>query len=59
LRSGKRQNQGCEVRFGESALRGNSTWTAFKEIEHGILADQWNGLWASDHLPVLAETEIK
>ena len=24
-------------------------------IEHGVLSDQWNGLWASDHLPVLAE----
>ena len=24
-------------------------------LEHGILSDQWNGLWASDHLPVLAE----
>ena len=23
--------------------------------EHGALSDQWNGLWASDHLPVLAE----
>jgi len=56
---------------------GDSTWTAFKQIEpgrkidyifvrkgikvfeHGILADQWNGLFASDHLPVLAEIEIK
>ena len=56
---------------------GDSTWTAFKQIEpgrkidyifvragmkvidHAILADQWNGLWASDHLPVLAEIEIK
>ncbi len=55
---------------------GDSTWTAFKQIEpgrridyvfvrtgmkvieHGILADQWNGLWASDHFPVLAEIEI-
>ena len=24
-------------------------------LEHGILSDRWNGLWASDHLPVLAE----
>jgi len=24
-------------------------------LEHGVLADQWDGLWASDHLPVLAE----
>ena len=24
-------------------------------MEHGVLADQWDGLWASDHLPVLAE----
>jgi len=24
-------------------------------IEHGILSDRWDGLWASDHLPVLAE----
>lgn len=24
-------------------------------FEHGILADRWDGLWASDHLPVLAE----
>jgi endonuclease/exonuclease/phosphatase family metal-dependent hydrolase len=23
--------------------------------EHGTLSDRWNGLWASDHLPVLAE----
>ncbi len=56
---------------------GDSTWTAFKEIEpgrridyvfvregvkvleHGILADRWNGLWASDHLPVLAEIVIE
>lgn len=56
---------------------GDSTWTAFKQIEpgrridyifvrtgtkvleHGILADQWNGLWASDHLPVLAEIQIR
>jgi endonuclease/exonuclease/phosphatase family metal-dependent hydrolase len=30
-----------------------------KVIEHGVLSDQWNGLWASDHLPVLAEIEIK
>ena len=27
--------------------------------EHGALSDQWNGLWASDHLPVLAEIEIR
>jgi endonuclease/exonuclease/phosphatase family metal-dependent hydrolase len=56
---------------------GDSTWTAFKQIEpgrridyvfvragmrvfeHGILADQWNGLWASDHFPVLAEIELR
>ena len=56
---------------------GDSTWTAFKQIEpgrkidyifvrkgmrvieHGILSDLWNGLFASDHLPVLAEIEIK
>ena len=24
-------------------------------LEHGILSDRWDGLWASDHLPVLAE----
>jgi endonuclease/exonuclease/phosphatase family metal-dependent hydrolase len=24
-------------------------------LEHGVLSDRWNGLWASDHLPVLAE----
>lgn len=29
-----------------------------KVFEHGILSDNWNGLWASDHLPVLAEIEI-
>ena len=56
---------------------GDSTWTAFKQIEpgrridyvfvragmrvleHGILADQWNGLWASDHFPVIAEIEVR
>ena len=26
--------------------------------EHGALSDQWNGLWASDHLPVLAEITL-
>lgn len=26
-----------------------------KVLEHGILSDLWDGLWASDHLPVLAE----
>ena len=24
-------------------------------LEHGTLSDRWDGLWASDHLPVLAE----
>ena len=24
-------------------------------VEHGILSDRWDRLWASDHLPVLAE----
>jgi endonuclease/exonuclease/phosphatase family metal-dependent hydrolase len=28
-------------------------------IEHGVLSDRWNGLWASDHLPVLAEILIE
>lgn len=28
-------------------------------VEHGILADQWNGSWASDHLPVLGEIEVR
>ncbi len=27
--------------------------------EHAVLADQWDGLWASDHLPVLAEINWK
>jgi endonuclease/exonuclease/phosphatase family metal-dependent hydrolase len=26
-----------------------------KVFEHGVLSDRWDGLWASDHLPVLAE----
>ena len=26
-----------------------------KVLEHAILSDRWDGLWASDHLPVLAE----
>jgi endonuclease/exonuclease/phosphatase family metal-dependent hydrolase len=29
-----------------------------KVFEHGVLSDRWNGLWASDHLPVLAEIQI-
>lgn len=29
-----------------------------KVFEHGALTDRWNGLWASDHLPVLAEILI-
>ncbi len=24
-------------------------------LKHGVLSDRWDGLWASDHLPVLAE----
>ena len=24
-------------------------------LEHGVLSDRWNELWASDHLPVIAE----
>ena len=27
-------------------------------FEHAALADRWDGLWASDHLPVLAEIEF-
>lgn len=30
-----------------------------KVFEHGTLSDRWNGLWASDHLPVLAEILIQ
>lgn len=30
-----------------------------KVLEHGILSDKWDGLWASDHLPVLAEIAFK
>lgn len=55
---------------------GNSTFSAFKELEpgrtidyvfvkegiavleHGTLSDRWDGLWASDHLPVLAEIRL-
>ena len=28
---------------------------SIKVLEHGILSDRWDGKWASDHLPVLAE----
>lgn len=28
-------------------------------FEHGVLSDNWDGLWASDHLPVLAEIELR
>lgn len=31
---------------------------AISVLEHGVLSDQWNGLWASDHLPVIAEIVI-
>lgn len=30
-----------------------------KVFEHGVLSDRWNGLWASDHLPVIAEISIQ
>lgn len=33
--------------------------TGMRVIEHGVLSDRWDGLWASDHLPVLAEIEIR
>ena len=29
-----------------------------KVLEHGVLSDRWNELWASDHLPVMAEVVI-
>lgn len=29
-----------------------------KVLEHGVLSDRWDGLWASDHLPVIAEIVI-
>jgi endonuclease/exonuclease/phosphatase family metal-dependent hydrolase len=28
-------------------------------FEHGILSDNWDGFWASDHLPVLAEILLR
>ena len=28
-------------------------------FEHGVLSDNWDGLWASDHLPVLAEILLR
>lgn len=28
-------------------------------FEHGTLSDNWDGLWASDHLPVIAEISLK
>lgn len=28
-------------------------------LEHGVLSDRWDGFWASDHLPVLAEILIR
>lgn len=28
-------------------------------FEHGVLSDNWDGLWASDHLPVLAEIMLR
>ena len=31
----------------------------FEVIEHGVLSDNWDGLWASDHLPVIAELRFK
>lgn len=32
--------------------------SGIKVLEHGVLSDRWNGLWASDHLPVIAEILI-
>lgn len=29
-----------------------------KVLEHGVLSDRWGELWASDHLPVVAEAVI-
>jgi endonuclease/exonuclease/phosphatase family metal-dependent hydrolase len=28
-------------------------------FEHAVLSDNWDGLWASDHLPVLAEIALR
>ncbi len=33
--------------------------SGFDVFEHGVLSDNWDGLWASDHLPVLAEIGLK
>lgn len=32
--------------------------SGIKVLEHGVLSDRWDGLWASDHLPVLAEVVV-
>ena len=50
--------------FGKELQPGNKIDYVFvregiRVTQHGALSDQWNGLWASDHLPVLAEIEIK
>lgn len=29
-----------------------------KVLQHGVLADRWDGRWPSDHLPVIVEIEI-
>lgn len=35
------------------------TTAGIQVFEHGVLSDNWDGLWASDHLPVLAEIVLK
>ncbi|MBN2093246.1 endonuclease/exonuclease/phosphatase family protein [candidate division KSB1 bacterium] len=31
----------------------------FDVLQHGVLSDRWENRWPSDHLPVLAEVQIK
>lgn len=79
LKTGDARTRLADARYASvrGHFGGNSTFSAFKELEpgrkidyvfvregvrvleHGILSDRWDGLWASDHLPVIAEIEIR
>jgi endonuclease/exonuclease/phosphatase family metal-dependent hydrolase len=51
---------GFTVELGESTDRIDYVFVGggFKVLRYGVLSDQWNGRYPSDHLPVLAEIQL-
>ena len=52
---------GFTVELGETTKRIDYVFVGdgIKVLRYGVLSDQWNGLYPSDHLPVLAEIQLQ